>query len=200
MMNTLFAETLRRLRMEKGLSQVQLGNKMFVNSSTVTRWENGSRLPDAAMITRLARVLEVDVGTLLTTAVESDERPNIIIVDDNRAVISESLFVLDEVMPNATITGFNGPRKAIEYAKVNRIDLAILDIELGTSSGLDLCRALLTINPCINVIYLTAYPDYSLDAWDTGACGFMVKPPTPEGVRRQLKMLRHPFSMGGAEA
>ena len=200
MMNTLFAETLRRLRMEKGLSQVQLGNKMFVNSSTVTRWENGSRLPDAAMITRLARVLEVDVGTLLTTAVESDERPNIIIVDDNRAVISESLFVLDEVMPNATITGFNGPRKAIEYAKVNRIDLAILDIELGTSSGLDLCRALLTINPCINVIYLTAYPDYSLDAWDTGACGFMVKPLTPEGVRRQLKMLRHPFSMGGAEA
>lgn len=200
MMNTLFAETVRKLRMEKGLSQVQLGNKLFVNGSTVTRWENGSRLPDAAMIARLARVLEVDVGLLLTTAAKSDETPNIIIVDDNRAVISDSLFVLEEVMPNATITGFNGPRKAIEYAKVNRIDLAILDIELGTSSGLDLCRALLEINPCTNVIYLTAYPDYSLDAWDTGACGFMVKPLTPEGVRRQLKMLRHPFSMGGTQA
>lgn len=200
MMNTLFAETVRKLRMEKGLSQVQLGSKLFVNGSTITRWENGSRLPDAAMIARLARVLEVDVGLLLTTAAESDEAPNIIIVDDNRAVISDSLFVLEEVMPNATITGFNGPRKAIEYAKVNRIDLAILDIELGTSSGLDLCRALLEINPCTNVIYLTAYPDYSLDAWDTGACGFMVKPLTPEGVRRQLKMLRHPFSMGGTQA
>ncbi len=83
---------------------------------------------------------------------------------------------------------------------MNRIDLAILDIELGTTSGLDLCRALLEINPCTNVIYLTAYRDYSLDAWDTGAGGFMVKPLAPESVRRQLKTLRYPFSMGGAQA
>ena len=197
-MNTLFAETLKKLRKEKGLSQIQLGNKMFVNGSTITRWENGSRLPDASMIARLARVLEVDIGTLLSTAAESDETPNIIIVDDNKAVISDSLFVLEEVMPTATIAGFSGPKKAIEYAKVNRIDLAILDIELGTASGLDLCRSLLEINPCTNVVYLTAYPDYSIDAWDTDACGFMVKPLTPEGVRKQLKKLRFPFSAGGA--
>ena len=198
-MNTLFAETLKKLRKTKGFSQVQLGNKMFVNSSTVTRWENGSRLPDAAMIARLAKILEVDVGMLLTTAAKSDETPNIIIVDDNKAVISDSLFVLESVMPNATITGFNGPRKAIEYARVNRIDLALLDIELGTASGLDLCQALLEINPCTRVIYLTAYPDYSLEAWDTGACGFMVKPLTPEGVRKQFDKLHYPYSMGGVQ-
>ena len=40
-------------------------------------------------------------------------------------------------MPNATITGFIWPLEAIEYAKINRIALAILDIELGTASGLD---------------------------------------------------------------
>ena len=79
---------------------------------------------------------------------------------------------------------------------MNRIDLAILDIELGTASGLDLCHTLLQINPSTNVVYLTAYPDYSLDAWDTDACGFMVKPLTPEGVRRHLGKLR-PFSRGG---
>ena len=195
-MNTRFAETLKKLRKEKGLSQIQLGAKMFVNGSTVTRWENGSRLPDAAMITRLARILEVDIGTLLSTAAESDEYPNIILVDDNKAIIADSLFVLEEVLPNAVIMGFNQPRKAIEYAKGNRIDLAFLDIELGTSSGLDLCRALLEINPCTNVVYLTAFPDYALDAWNTNACGFMVKPLTPESIRRQMKKLRFPFSMG----
>ena len=103
-------------------------------------------------------------------------------------------------MPNAMIAGFNKPKMAVEYAKVNRVDLAFLDIELGTASGLDLCRALLEINPCTSVVYLTAYPDYSLDAWDTGACGFMVKPLTPESVRRQLKNLRFPFAMGGSDA
>ena len=196
-MNTLFSETLRKLRKEKGVSQVQLADQMFVNKSTIARWENGSRLPDAAMITRLSRILEVDVGTLLSTAADSDKSPNIIIVDDNKAIISDSLFVLEEVVPNATITGFNWPLEAIEYAKVNRIDLAILDIEMGTANGLDLCQALLKINPCIKVVYLTAYLDYALDAWDTDASGFMVKPLTPEGVHRQLKKLRCSFLMGG---
>ena len=196
-MKYLFAETLKKLRNEKGISQVQLGKLMFVNGSTINRWEKGNRLPDASMITRLARVLEVDVGTLLSTAAESDESPNIIMVDDNKAILSDSLLILEEVVPNATIAGFSGPRKAIEYARVNRIDLAILDIELGTASGLELCRSLLEIIPCTNVIYLTAYPDYALDAWDTDACGFMVKPLTPEGVRKQLKKLRFPFSVGG---
>jgi two-component SAPR family response regulator len=49
------------------------------------------------------------------------------------------------------------------------------------------------------VVYLTAYPDYSLDAWDTGARGFMVKPLTPEGVRMHLKKLRFPLSTGGTD-
>jgi DNA-binding LytR/AlgR family response regulator len=173
---------------------------MFVSKPTLSRWENGHRLPDAAMITRLARVLEVDVSTLLATAAESDALPSIIMVDDNKAILSDSLSVLEEAVPNATITGFTKPKLAIQYAKVNRTDLAILDIEMGTASGLDLCRALLEINPCTKVVYLTAYPEYSLNAWDTDASGFMVKPLTLDGVRRQLKKLRYPFSMGGAKA
>ena len=199
-MNPLFAETLRNLRTKKGLSQNQLASLMFVNNTTISKWENGIHLPDVAMITHLARVLEVDVGTLFSTASKSDESPNIIMVEDNKPILNYSLKILEEVVPNAMIAGFNKPKMAVEYAKVNRVDLAILDIELGTASGLDLCRSLLEINPCTNVVYLTAYPDYALDAWDTGACGFLVKPLTSESVRRQLKMLRFPFSMGGSDA
>ena len=158
-MNTLFAETLRKLRTEKGLSQLQLGRLMFVNNSTIARWESGKRLPDAAMITRLARILGVDIGTLLCAAAGSDESPYVIMVDDSKVMLSDSLAVLEEVIPNATITGFIWPLEAIQYAKMNPIALAVLDIELGTASGFDLCRTLLEINPRTNVIYLTAYPD-----------------------------------------
>ena len=199
-MSTLFAETLRNLRTKKGLSQNQLASLMFINNTTISKWENGIHLPDVAMITRLARILEVDVGTLFSTASKSDESPNIIMVEDNKPILNYSLQILEEVVPNAMIAGFNKPKMAVEYAKVNRVDLAFLDIELGKASGLDLCRSLLEINPCTNVVYLTAYPDYALDAWDTGACGFMVKPLTSESVRRQLKMLRFPFAMGGSDA
>ena len=198
-MNTLFAETLKKLRKEKGLSQVQLGKQMFVNNSTVARWENGTRLPDAAMIARLSRVLDVDVSTLFTMAAKSDESPNIIMVDDNKVLLTDGLSVLEEVMPNATITGFIWPQEAVEYAKANPVALAILDIELGSASGLDLCHTLQEINPRTNVVYLTAYPDYSLDAWDTEACGFMVKPLTSDGIRKQLGKLRYPLPMGGTD-
>ena len=199
-MNTLFADTLRKLRTKKGLSQNQLARAMAVNRSTISKWESGSRLPDAAMITHLSKVLEVDVGTLFSSASKSDVAMRIIMVEDNEPILTYSLLILEEVVPNAMITGFYWPQEAIEYAKANRVDLAILDIELGKASGLDLCHRLLEINPCTRVVYLTAYPDYALDAWDTDACGFMVKPLTPESVRRQLKKLHYPFFEGGAEA
>ena len=197
-MSKLFAETLKKLRTEKGLSQRELAERVYVTRSTVARWENGSRLPDAMMISRLSHCLGKDVTILLNVAAESDDAPHVILVDDSKIFISGALPVLEAVLPNAVITGFTRPSEAIEYAKRNRIALAYLDIELGrTTSGLDLCRTMLEINPRTNVVFLTAYVEYSFDAWSTGACGFLLKPVTPESVRAQLKNLRFPFSTGG---
>ena len=199
MTNMLFAETLRKLRSEKEMSQRELAERMYVTRSAVVRWENGSRMPDAAMITRLSRVLGTDIGTLFSATAQNDDSPIVIMVDDNKAILSDSLPVLEEVMPSAVITGFIWSQEALDYAKTNRIALAILDIELGTASGLDLSRRLLEINPLTNVVFLTAYPDYALDAWATEASGFVVKPLTPERLRDQLKKLRYPFSTGGTD-
>ena len=187
-----FSDTLKKLRNKKGLSQQELADKLFVTRSTVSRWELGNRLPDAVMILRLAIVLGVD-GSILFAAVEqSDDCPNVIMVDDNKIILSGGLPILQEVMPNASVTAFTKPKDAIEFVKANRVVLAFLDIEMGTVSGLDVCREMLKINPRLNVVYLTAYRDYSFDAWSTGACGFMIKPLTVEGVMEQLSRLRYP--------
>ncbi|MBQ9612422.1 MAG: response regulator [Lachnospiraceae bacterium] len=199
-MYTLFAETLRKLRIEKGLSQKQLGDMLYIDQSTVARWESGLRLPETMMIPRLVKCLGVDANTLFNLVEGSDFFPNVIMVDDDEIILSHALNVLKEVLPDATITGFIWPQEAVEYAKANQVDLAILDIELGTASGLDLCHTLLEINPCTNVVFLTAYPEYSIDAWSTEAHGFILKPLTPEGVKEQLKKLRIPYPAGGAEA
>ena len=196
-MSNPFGETLRKLRLEKGLSQKQLGDLLFIDNTTIARWESGKRLPDAMMVTRLAGCLGVDSNTLFRLAASVDENPNIIIVDDNKITLSHGLNLLEEVIPNASIMGFTRPVEAIEYAKINRTVLAILDIELGRSSGLDLCSTLLEINPCTNIVFLTGYADYGLDAWKTDAIGFLLKPLTTEGIKAQLRKLRYPFSTGG---
>ena len=198
-MNSLFAETLRKLRIEKGISQEQLGKKLFVNHSTVARWESGSRLPDSSMILRIADAFGIDVNTLFRLAAQSEDSPNVIMVDVSKIILSDGLSVLEEVMPNATITGFIWPPEAIEYAKKNRVMLAVLDIELGTASGFDLCRTLIEINPQTNIVFLTAYPDYSLEAWHTEAVGFIVKPITKTAMIETLGRLRYPFTIGGTD-
>ena len=196
-MSQFFSDTLRKLRTEKHLSQKTLAEKLYVTRSTIARWELGTRLPDATMISRIAEALDADVNVLLYAAAQSDNCPNVIMVDDRKLILTGGLPVLEEVMTNATVTGFTDAAEAVEYAKANRVALAFLDIELRGMTGLELCRALLEINPHTNVVFLTAYSEYAVDAWNTGASGYMLKPITPEGVREQLKRLRHPFRIGG---
>ncbi|MBR6407212.1 MAG: response regulator [Clostridia bacterium] len=187
-----FAETLHRERKKRNLSQQQLADKLFVDRSSVANWEAGRRMPDAAMISALSECLGVDVGILLGAAEESEDSPVVILVDNEKIILTGGLPVLKEVMPKAEIIGFTKPSDVLNYARDNRISLAFLDIEMGKVSGLDLCRELLEINPRTNVIFLTAYMGYSFDAWSTGACGFILKPISASEVRKQITLLRYP--------
>ena len=199
-MNALFAETLKRLRTEKGLTQRDLADQINITRSAVAQWESGRNLPDAVMFSRLYKVLGEEARMLLDAAALSDEAPNVIMVDDIKPIVEGGVSTLQEVMPNVTVTGFTKAADAVEYAKVNHVVLAFLDIDLGGASGLDLCRTLLEINPRTNVVFLTGYREYSFDAWKTGACGFMLKPLTPDSIREQLTKLRYPLWAKGADA
>lgn len=194
-MSNTFADTIRQLRINKGLSQLQLADEMYVTHSTISRWEAGSRLPDAMMISHLAKCLETSTEFLFSLISEEKETPNIIMVDDEAIILSGGLPVLEEAFPDANITGFIKPSEALSYAQQNPVALAFLDIEMGQHNGLEVCRELQRIRPQTNVIFLTAYLDYSLDAWKTGASGFIIKPITVAEVRKQLSRLR--YSLGG---
>jgi two-component SAPR family response regulator len=149
------------------------------------------------MIIKIAKILGTDVGTLMTVAAEKNETPRVILLDDEKIIMQGSIAILKETLPKAEIIGFTVPSEALSYAEENKVDLAFLDIKMGRISGLDVCKELLDFNPKMNVIFLTAYTDYSLDAWGTGASGFMLKPLTAEGVREQLAKLRYPLITGG---
>lgn len=196
-MNNTFAEALRRMRMERGFSQQSLAERLCVDRSTIAGWETGRRIPDATLIRRLSECLNVDIAILINVAGMSDEKRNVIMLDDEKIILKGGMPILEEVFPDAAITGFTKPAEALEFARNNRVFLAFLDIEIGKTKGLDVCRELLAINPRTNVVFLTAYAEYSFDAWGTGACGFLLKPLSAEAVRGQLSMLRYPIRTGG---
>ena len=195
-----FGEALLTARKQTGMSQQQLADSIPVNRSSVANWEADRRLPDASMIAKIAEILGVDISDLLEATSENNARPVVIIVDDSKIILTGGMPVLEKALPNATITGFTKPSQALEYARQNRVALAFLDIEIGSASGIDLCNMLLEINPHTNIIFLTAYEEYSINAWKTEASGFLLKPITLESVRAELKKLRHPFPLGSAGA
>ncbi len=192
-MSLSFAETLKKLRTERGLTQQQLADLLYVDRSSIAHWENGRRIPDAVQITRIAKILDVDIGHLMESTIKSDPTPSILVIDDENIVLKGEVSTLKELFPNSSITGFNKPSEALTYAQNNRVDLVFTDIEMGNYNGLEICKELLKINPCTNVIFLTAYADYSIDAWSTGASGFIVKPFNEESIMKQIHLLRYPM-------
>lgn len=189
-MNSEFSKILKKKRYEMGISQETLAKKLFVTKAAVSNWENGNRIPNTDMVIKIAKCLDIDISVLMS---DGNETPNVIIVDDDMIILKGSIPIIKSVIPNASVIGFTHPSKAIEYAKNNKVALAFLDIELGNTSGLELCSTLLEINPRTNVVFVTAYSNYSLDAWGTRAVGFILKPITAESVSEMVKRLRYPL-------
>ncbi len=196
-MNKKFANTLKNLRTSKSISQHELAEKIFVTRSAIAKWENGYSLPDMLMIKRICKALEFNEYDLIKILLNGDDELNIIILDDRKIVVQGSLSVVEEVLPNANIFGFTKPFEAVEFAKKKKISLIFLDIEMGKTNGLDVCKNFLEINPRTNIIFLTAYVEYSFEAWSTGASGYLLKPITAENLRAQLKNLRYPLINSG---
>lgn len=69
-------ENLAKIRKEKGLTQESLAIKLNVVRQTVSKWENGTAVPDADTLCRIAEALEVEVSDLLGRPREGDPAGN----------------------------------------------------------------------------------------------------------------------------
>lgn len=68
-MNT-FAANLRKLRLEKNLTQEQIAEKLGVSAQSVSRWETSATLPDVMLLPEIARLYGVLVDDLFKPAVQ----------------------------------------------------------------------------------------------------------------------------------
>lgn len=57
---------IKRLRTERGVTQEQLGDALGISYQAVSKWENGSTLPDIALLPELAVYFGVDIDTLFS--------------------------------------------------------------------------------------------------------------------------------------
>ena len=76
------------------------------------------------------------------------------------------------------IVGFTEEEEALNYARSNPVDLAILDIKLKKISGVEVLQELKKITPSMRAIMLTGYPtlETAQAALKLGASEYCVKP------------------------
>lgn len=65
MANIVFAQQLKKIRSEKGLSQENIATELFISRQAVSRWESGEATPDVNNLVQLSDLLDVDLDYLV---------------------------------------------------------------------------------------------------------------------------------------
>ena len=122
----------------------------------------------------------------------------ILLVDDEELQLLRLENEVKKVVPSsATILSFSNSSKYIKECQDEKIDIAFLDIEMPGMNGISLAKELKRINPLVNIIFVTAYNDYALEAYKIHASGYLSKPVTAEKIKKELDALRYPLEFKG---
>lgn len=85
----MLCDNLRKLRRSKGLSQEELAIKLNVVRQTISKWEQGSSVPDSEMLLRIATELDTTVNVLLGDTVDAEESPDLKAIAAKLEVLNE---------------------------------------------------------------------------------------------------------------
>ena len=111
-----------------------------------------------------------------------------LIVDDEQPMRDQLRLRLQEAWPELSILGeaSNGV-DAVSMAAQLKPDIVFLDIRMPGQSGIEAARHM--YESC-HIVFVTAYDQYALDAFEHGAMDYLLKPVSPERLRRTCDRLR----------
>ena len=119
----------------------------------------------------------------------------VLLVDDEKLQLTRLQESVKLVLPTGELLAFTNPVAALEAAKKEQIDIAFLDIEMPKLNGIQLAKNLKGLNPKINIIFVTAYDSFALDAIRIKASGFITKPVNEAKIVEEIEGLRYPVEM-----
>ncbi len=117
---------------------------------------------------------------------------NIIAVDDEQLSLDALVDSISKAMPATEVHGFRSPEKALEYVQEQGCQVAFLDIKMRGMTGLELARRIKDVCNNANIIFVTGYCEYALDAFRVYASDYLLKPATPDAVCVAFEHLRTP--------
>lgn len=114
--------------------------------------------------------------------------PTAIIADDERMMRDQLRSRLEQVWPELQILAEakNG-EEAVQMVATHQPDLAFLDIRMPVKTGLEAARE---IGAQAHIVFITAYDQYAIEAFDQGAVDYVMKPADTERLARTVERLK----------
>ncbi|MFC5550602.1 LytR/AlgR family response regulator transcription factor [Massilia aerilata] len=114
--------------------------------------------------------------------------PTAIIADDERLMRDLLRTRLSQVWPELEIVGEakNGD-EAVQLVAALKPDLTFLDIRMPGKTGMEAAR---DIGDASQIVFVTAYDQYAVEAFERGAVDYVLKPPEPERLQVTVERLK----------
>ena len=118
---------------------------------------------------------------------------NILAVDDELNALEGLQSALHRALPEALIHTFRSGTAALAFAENTPCEVAFLDIEMRDMNGLELAKQLKDCHIHTNIVFVTGYSEYAIDAFGVNASGYLLKPASVEKVLESMENLRNPI-------
>lgn len=118
---------------------------------------------------------------------------NVLIVDDEKLIVDDLTLDVRTLYPDASIDGTTDAFKALEYVEHTVYDIALLDIDMPDMDGLTLAKKIIDVCPVVNIIFVTAYSEFALEAHELYCSAFLMKPVGIRKLKKAFENLRKPF-------
>jgi DNA-binding LytR/AlgR family response regulator len=124
------------------------------------------------------------------------------IVAEDEALLRESLVAqLRQAAPELELVAeCEDGGSALEAIAELQPDIAFLDIRMPGLTGLEVAAAAAETSPHTQVVFVTAYDQYAVDAFERGAVDYLLKPVTAERLAATLQRLKARAAAGLPDA
>lgn len=110
-----------------------------------------------------------------------------IAVDDEKLGLSRIIRLLNESKYLSYVKGYSDAKGAIENFEVDDADIIFLDIEMPEMNGLMLAEMLMEKKPELEVVFVTAYDKYAVQAFEINAIGYLLKPVESKKINDKIE-------------
>lgn len=105
--------------------------------------------------------------------------------------------LLAECWPDLTILALaEDGGAALEAIALNKPDVAFLDIRMPGLTGMEVAAASADLSPATQVVFVTAYDQYAVDAFEKGAVDYLLKPISRERLTATITRLKTRLGAG----